>query len=427
MCRWIVYKGSSPILLSNLILEPNHSILTQSYDSRLRLDTRRPHNGDGFGIGYYTADSHAVTADSKQDSISVGTNHHNENDSSNSELGPEPCIFTSTIPAWNCVNLTRLAAKTTSKLIFAHVRATTEGNLSDQNCHPFSCGALMFMHNGGIGCFKKVKRKLAASLNDEWFVFVQGGTDSEWAFALFLDTLEKMGVHPLSIKQTYEGFGATLLRKAMLATIKKINAFVAEVGDDAESSPEDRKSLLNFAVTDGHSVVCTRYVSSRTDEAASLFFSSGTRWRACDEPTKSATNGNLEKQPARYKPSAQQAPGTKRYLMDRRDRTSETILVASEPLTFERDNWVTVPTNSILTIHNQTVMIHPIIDENWVEESGWVRERGFALAKGQVDAGAVAKTGPPPTGPMNTETDADKSKNLQVDMLRRRLEGIKAA
>jgi hypothetical protein len=32
-----VYKGKNEILLSELILDPAHSILTQSFDSRLRL------------------------------------------------------------------------------------------------------------------------------------------------------------------------------------------------------------------------------------------------------------------------------------------------------------------------------------------------------------------------------------------------------
>lgn len=32
-----VYKGKDEILLSKLILEPAHSILTQSYDCRLRM------------------------------------------------------------------------------------------------------------------------------------------------------------------------------------------------------------------------------------------------------------------------------------------------------------------------------------------------------------------------------------------------------
>lgn len=37
LTRAQVYKGKDEILLSKLILDPTHSILTQSYDSRLRL------------------------------------------------------------------------------------------------------------------------------------------------------------------------------------------------------------------------------------------------------------------------------------------------------------------------------------------------------------------------------------------------------
>lgn len=47
-------------------------------------------------------------------------------------------------------------------------------------------GRLMWMHNGGIAEFDKVKRKLQSCLSDDLFLFVQGNTDSEWAFALFL-------------------------------------------------------------------------------------------------------------------------------------------------------------------------------------------------------------------------------------------------
>jgi glutamine amidotransferase len=285
LTEWQVYQGSSPILLSNLILNPTHSILTQSYDSRLRLDHRRPHNGDGFGIGHYT---------------------------SNPDLGPEPCVFKSTIPAWNCLNLERLASKTTSSLIFAHVRASTEGNLSDQNCHPFWHGALMWMHNGGIGAWAKIKRRLAGSLKDEWFNFVKGGTDSEWAFALFLDSLDRMGCDP-SGKPPAGGYGPNVLRKAMLETIRRINAHIAEI-PEVERVDVDVRSLLNFAVTDGHSVVCTRYVNSKTDDAASLFWSSGTYWKELGDVND----------------------GKKDFRMERRDKNADVALVASEPLTFER-------------------------------------------------------------------------------------------
>lgn len=52
-------------------------------------------------------------------------------------------------------------------------------------------------------------------------------------------------------------------------------------------------------------------------------------------------------------------------------------------LTEEPDNWVTVPTNSTLTIHNQTVMIHPIIDEFYSENPAHSRSSQFAQTKGQ--------------------------------------------
>jgi glutamine amidotransferase len=293
------------------------------------------------------------------------------------DLGPEPCIFTSTIPAWNCKNLERLASKTVSPLVFAHVRASTEGALSDSNCHPFSRGALMWMHNGGIGGWKLgVKRKLVTDISDRWFEMVGGSTDSEWAFALFLDTLEKMGLDPDDAKKQKDGFGHTVLRKAMLKTIERINGFIKAIPDEIRSAG-DTRSLLNFAVTDGKSVVCTRYVSSRTDDAASLFFSSGTSWRE-----------QITNRPGTSIPTK---PGKGEYKMERRDKGADIVLVASEPLTFERDNWVTVPTNSVLTIHNQTVLIHPILDEYYNHTPSLPRSSRFAADKGQTTGDGIAE------------------------------------
>ncbi|KAL9109863.1 MAG: hypothetical protein Q9227_005566 [Pyrenula ochraceoflavens] len=314
--RFLVYKGSKSIILSKLVTEPSHSILTQSYDSRLRIDKRRPVNGDGFGVGWYT-DAH---------------------------LGPEPCIFTSTLPAWNCVNLERLAPKTCSPLIFAHVRATTDGALAESNCHPFQHETLMWMHNGNIGSWKYVKRPLAASLADKWYVGVKGGIDSEWAFALFLDLLEKEGVNPSSSPQA--GFSPKLLRRAMKKTIAKINEFVKAVPAEHNLAGAETRSLLNFAVTDGHTVVVTRYVSSKTDEAASLYWSSGTDWM--------------------------EGPMRGQFKMERRDKASDVVLVASEPLTFDQ-------------IHNQIVSIKEIKDEFFDVRAQ--RSLEFAQSKGLVTKG----------------------------------------
>lgn len=294
-------------------------------------DTRRgQNNADGFGIGFYT----------------------------DPKLGAAPCLFTSTTPAWNCVNLHRLASKTASRLIFAHVRATTEGSLSEDNCHPFCHGSLMWMHNGGIGGWKQIKRRLGERLADKWYLGVVGGTDSEWAFALFLDTLERMGHDPSSMPEN--GFGPTVLRKAMLKTIAQINELIDNIPESViHAENVDTRSLLNFCVTDGHSIICTRYVGSSTDEAASLYYSSGTLWE-----TRAPT------------------PGSQDYQMERSDKGADVVLVASEPLSFERENWVNVPTNSILTIHNQTVMVHPIMDRYYDRNPHHRRSTAFVRTKG---------------------------------------------
>ncbi|KAH8125160.1 hypothetical protein ACSS6W_009245 [Trichoderma asperelloides] len=333
MCRFLVYKGSDEILLSKLILDPTHSILKQSFDSRLRLDTRRgQNNADGFGIGFYT----------------------------DIKLGSAPCLFTSTIPAWNCTNLQRIASKTASRLIFGHVRATTEGSLSEDNCHPFTHGSLMWMHNGGLGGWKHIKRRLGSLLADKWYLGVKGGTDSEWAFALFLNTLEQSGYDPSACP--VNGFGPTVLRAAMEKTIAQINELTDSIPQSIlQNEDVDTRSLLNFAVTDGHSVICTRYISSSKDEAASLYYSSGTQW--------------VTRTPS---------PDDRQYQMDRKDKGGDIVLVASEPLTFERENWVNVPTNSILTIHRQTVMVHPILDKYYEGDPYHVRSSAFVQAKGLI-------------------------------------------
>lgn len=155
-----------------------------------------------------------------------------------------------------------------------------------------------------------MKRSLALNIGEKWFLGVQGSTDSEWAFALFLDCLEKAGYDPDDEDYATNGFGHTVLRKAMLQTIKRINSFVDTAPSEERTETSDKRSLLNFAVADGHSVVCSRYVSSVTDEAASLYFSSGTSWK--------------------------QEGGKGQYKMERRDKGADIVLVASEPLTFER-------------------------------------------------------------------------------------------
>ncbi|GAA6064083.1 hypothetical protein JCM10212_002725 [Sporobolomyces blumeae] len=99
MCRLLVVKADEPIQLANLLTKPAHSIINQASDSRLRLDSGSI-NADGFGVGWYDQDAST----------------------------PGPCIF-----PWSNLNLHRLADKIKSPLVFAHVRASTTGALSEEN------------------------------------------------------------------------------------------------------------------------------------------------------------------------------------------------------------------------------------------------------------------------------------------------------
>ncbi|KAI0322656.1 N-terminal nucleophile aminohydrolase [Amylostereum chailletii] len=317
MCRLVIYKGK-PVQLSHLFTRPAHSIINQAFDSRLRVDHRRPINGDGFGVGWY---------DTVYDE----------------ELGSQPCIFTSVTPAWNNINLTRLAEKIKSPLVFGHVRATTAGSLSLDNCHPFIHGKLMWMHNGSVEEFPKLKRKLQTQLPDDIFNVVQGNTDSEWSFALFLSKLSDANA---------TSFTHTELKQAMLDTIASLNVLAEEAG-------VTQPSLMNFCVTDGESVVATRYVSSRHDEAASLWFSSGTTF------SEYADGGH--------------------YKMSKTDKRENIIMIASEPLTFEKADWMEIKTNSMIVITpKMNVLQIPIIDKFYVPPSHpAARSRGHDLAAGK--------------------------------------------
>ena len=49
---------------------------------------------------------------------------------------------------------------------------------------------------------------------------------------------------------------------------------------------------MNFAVTDGDIVVCTRYVNSNESDAASLYYSSGTKFESYDKGHYRMTKSN---------------------------------------------------------------------------------------------------------------------------------------
>jgi predicted glutamine amidotransferase len=151
MCRWLAYSGD-PVRLSSILLEPSHSLIDQSRNARLSRSTT---NGDGFGIGWYG-------------------------------VGNTPGVFHSVEPAWSDHNLTELAGHLVSPLVFAHIRASTGTAVQKTNCHPFRHGSWLWMHNGRIRDFPRVRRDLAVAVDPSLFGRIEGSTDSELFFYLAL-------------------------------------------------------------------------------------------------------------------------------------------------------------------------------------------------------------------------------------------------
>jgi predicted glutamine amidotransferase len=151
MCRWLAYSGS-PLTIYDLLYRPQHSLIDQSLHSTLGVETT---NGDGFGIGWYG-------------------------------VGDTPGVFHSVEPAWNDRNLRELAEHIASPLVFAHIRASTGTAVQETNCHPFRHGRWLWMHNGAIHEFHRIKRDLVLAVDPSLYPEIEGSTDTEVFFYLAL-------------------------------------------------------------------------------------------------------------------------------------------------------------------------------------------------------------------------------------------------
>ncbi len=202
MCRWMAYTGDS-VYIETLLYEPEHSLVHQSLGARKSEVTV---NADGFGLGWYDARE-------------------------------EPGLYHEVMPAWSDCNLKNLAHHIRSNLFFAHVRASTGTATNRTNCHPFSYKNWLFMHNGQIGEYDKLRWHLDRLIPENLYSFRRGATDSEIIFLLMIaNGLE------------------TNVNKAITSTLKQIETLMEQNGI---TEP------LRFASTlsDGDKLTVIRYSS----------------------------------------------------------------------------------------------------------------------------------------------------------------------
>ena len=271
MCRLLAYLGT-PVTIDQLIFEPRNSLVKQSYAAK---EIEEPLNGDGFGIGFYT-----------------------------SKRPEQPAVFVSTTPAWSNRNLRSIAPNIESTCVFAHVRAASVGDISESNCHPFQFGRFLGMHNGSIGGFSSIKRKVRASLTDELYTWVRGQTDSEHFVALVVERLRTYKPKQLTIAKLGDSIVEALV-------------FVRKLQKAAKVKEE---TYLNFVFTDGERMIACRY--SDDDEPLSLYYSEGARY-LCED-------GVCRMVPAKD--------------------GEHSVLVVSEKLTDLRDDFRPVPKNHMVLV-----------------------------------------------------------------------------
>ena len=203
----VAYLGGSEIPLSAPILEPEHSLLIQSYAPREMLSGVV--NADGFGVAWYVPWS-----------------------------GREPAVYRSNQSLWADRTFRGMAGKIRASRIFAAVRNATPGlPVEESGVPPFTAGPYAFMHNGAIPGFRNTAmRLLREHLSDESYSRLLGVTDSETVFALFLDYAKENSGLP----------------EATVRTLRHVSETCGKLGV---------YSSLNLGITDGEEMVFTRYSS----------------------------------------------------------------------------------------------------------------------------------------------------------------------
>jgi gamma-glutamyl hercynylcysteine S-oxide hydrolase len=118
VCRHLAWLGSQRTL-SELLVEPAHALLVQSYAPRRQAHGRM--NADGWGVGFFAPGR------------------------------LEPARWRSSRPIWSDASLASVAPVISSSCVLAAVRSATAGMPADETATaPFQRGRWLLSHNGVV-------------------------------------------------------------------------------------------------------------------------------------------------------------------------------------------------------------------------------------------------------------------------------------
>jgi glutamine amidotransferase len=154
MCRHLCYLGTEPILLRQLLFDPAHSLVRQSY-APCDMRGGGTVNADGFGVGWYAAPA-----------------------------GPA-IRYRRAGPIWQDTGLAALAASTGGLTVLAAVRNATAGMpITETASAPFTDGRWLFSLNGRIQGWPDSVARLAGTLPTRELLTMDAPTDAALLWVL---------------------------------------------------------------------------------------------------------------------------------------------------------------------------------------------------------------------------------------------------
>ena len=216
MCRLVAYLGER-VLLDDVLFAPDSSIVEQAVHPQMLSAM----NLAGFGVVAWDEQSTA----------------------------PEvPWTYrTPGLPFFDR-NLRALSRKARATALLGHVRGVMLNDreiVNAQNVHPFSYEdtPISLAMNGDLDRFAEMRPDVAALVAPEIAKHVEGTTDSEWIYALLLTNLEDPAA-PIADPEE--------LAEAVEKTLRQIRHIRDKRGFQ-------RQSAVNLVISDGRSVIATRF------------------------------------------------------------------------------------------------------------------------------------------------------------------------
>jgi glutamine amidotransferase len=307
MCRALAYLGS-PASVDDLLYGPEASLVRQATDPRhMQLM-----NLGGFGLAAWDAHS----ADPFR-----------------------PFTYrTPGVPMFDR-NLKALAIKLSATALIAHVRGVIyepSERVGPFNVHPFHFegAAFALAQNGDLFDFSKMRFDLVEYIGPHLSALIEGNTDTEWFYALTLAQLD-------------DPFGECTAEEMAAA----VQIALRIVGDLRERHDIHTQSPVNLVLSDGRSLVATRYVfdygwypDDGSFFAAEREFDFTTLWYTVGSGYGRTADGGWEMH---------------------RDNGTSSILIASEPLTEDVSTWVAAPEYGMLIASREgdelNVSVHEVV------------------------------------------------------------------